>query len=402
VGVGGIGVLDMDQIMSHPDVDVVALCDVDSTFLSAAAAKAPQARQFRDWRVLLEQEELDSINVSTPDHMHAPITLAALERRLHVYCQKPLTRTVEEARAVAAAARRARVATQMGIQNHSASALLSAHALFQQDPIGAVHEAHVWTDRPAGWWPQGVERPEGEDPVPETLEWDLWLGVAPARPYKSGAYHPFAWRGWKDFGTGAQGDMACHLMDPVPWFLEVGAPLSVRSEGPSPPAESYPPWSTIRCEFARTPRTHRGPLVVVWHDGGRTVPKELCDDHGVLELPSNGCLFFGERGAMLASPYDVPRLHPAERFTGVAIPAIGDLNHWHEWVDACLGRGPTSAPFSYAALLTEIALLGNVALHFPHETLRFDGEELRFPKRKAADSYLRASYREGWEVAGLT
>ncbi|MBL8862498.1 MAG: Gfo/Idh/MocA family oxidoreductase [Planctomycetes bacterium] len=397
IGVGGMGGVDLERIASHPDVDVVALCDVDAAYLAKAREKHPNARAYRDWRELMEHEDdFDSVHVTIPDHMHAIVMLAALERDKHLYGQKPLTRTVREARSVGEAARRARTATQMGIQNRSQPRLRAAHALFQQDHIGRVHTVHVWTDRPAGWWPQGVERPETVDPVPETLDWDLWLGVAPARPYVTGKYHPFAWRGWKDFGSGAQGDMGCHLMDPALWFLELGAPLNVRSDGPVPNGETFPPWSEVRYEFAPTRHTTRGPLVLHWHDGGKQPPRALLDDLGAGEIVGNGCLFVGEKGALLASSEAPPRLLGDPRLAAVAIPAGDEVDHWHQWVDACLGRGETTAHFEYAGHLTEVVLLGNVALELPHEELAWDAERLAFPARPEADRFLGSAYREGW------
>ncbi len=401
IGAGGMGRSDLERVASHPEVDVVALCDVDETMLTAAAELFPEAAQYRDWRELYAREgtRLDAVSVSTPDHMHAAICAPALAADLHVYCQKPLTRTVAEARALARLARRSGSVTQMGIQNHSNANLAAAHALFAQDRIGAVHEVHVWTDRPAGWWPQGVERPEGENPVPDTLDWDLWLGVAPERPYKEGLYHPFAWRGREDFGTGAQGDMGCHLMDPAVWFLELGAPLRLRSDGPPSNGETFPEWSRVHYEFPANRFTTRGPLHLTWHDGGKKPPVDLCERLGTAreELPGNGCLFVGTEGALLAGPYDAPALFPRERFADVAVPTCEDVDHWHQWVDACRGLDEPSAPFAYAASLTETALLGNVALRFPHETLDWDARRMRFPRRPEADAYLSSSPREGWQ-----
>jgi predicted dehydrogenase len=404
VGCGGMGGHDLSQIASHPDVDVVALCDVDADNLAAAAALHPDARQYRDWRVMLEQESgaIDSVHVSIPDHMHAPVMMEALQRRLHVYGQKPLTRTVHEVRAVAEAARRTGVATQMGIQNRSNEWYIKAYKMFLEGHIGKVHEVHVWTDRPKGWWPQGVGRPEQTDPVPESLDWDLWLGVSPERPFAQGQYHPFSWRGWKDFGTGAQGDMGCHLMDPALWFLELGRPTRMRSDGPAPNDETYPLWSRVHMEYPATKHTTKGPLKLTWYDGGR-MPTDLLDEWEAGDnVYANACLFIGTDGAFLVSPYDPPRLLPEGRFESVAIPEVEEFNHWHDWVDGCLGRGEPNASFDYAALLSESALLGNVALHFPNETLVYDAEGLRFPERPEADELLRLAYRDGWSVRGLT
>ncbi|MCB9914818.1 MAG: Gfo/Idh/MocA family oxidoreductase [Planctomycetes bacterium] len=401
IGVGGMGAEDLKQISQHPEVDIVALCDVDEGRLRAAAERHPGAKLFRDWRELFRvmADEIDSVHVTTPDHMHAPIGLRALELGKHVYCQKPLTRTVSEARAMARAARSAGVVTQMGIQNRSNAPYRSAHELFRRRPVGDIYEVHVWTDRPNGWWPQGADRLPGADPIPAALDWDLWLGVAPERPYKEGQYHPFAWRGWLDFGTGAQGDMACHLMDPAVRFLELDAPTRLRSDGPTPNGETYPLWSTVHYEFPANRWTTRGPLQLTWHDGGRKAPQQLLDDLGIAEIPANGCLFVGTEGALFADPYSTAQLFPAAKFADYELPQVPALNHWFVWVDACRGEGEANASFDYAAKLTEVALLGNVALAFPHETLAWDGAGMRFPARPEADALLRPTYRAGWELA---
>jgi len=401
IGVGGMGASDLEQIAAHPDVDIVALCDVDANHLQEAAKKHPKARLHRDWRALLaESDDIDSVHVTTPDHMHAPIMLAALARGLHCYGQKPLTRTVAEARAVAQAAREAGVATQMGIQNRSNLPYQQAKLAFETGFLGRVYEVHSWSDRPAGWWPQGVGRPEGSDPVPESLDWDLWLGVAPQRPYKIGQYHPFAWRGWRDFGTGAQGDMACHLMDPALWFLELGAPTRIRSDGPTPNEETYPLWSRVEYEFAATRHTTAGPLQVYWHDGGKQVPSDILAEFGAGEVTKNGCLFLGTEGALLADPYAGPSCFPADKHAKVleSLPQLKLKNHWAIWVDACLGRGEPNGDFEYAALLTETALLGNIALQLPHETLAWDGRRGRFRGSLEANRKLHAPWRADFEV----
>ena len=232
---------------------------------------------------------------------------------------------------------------------------------------------------------------------------DLWLGVAPERPYLNGAYHPFQWRGREDFGTGAQGDMACHLMDPAVWFLELGLPRRIRSEGPTPNGETYPLWSQVRYEFDANERTTRGPLVLTWHDGKRKPPVDALEELGTSreEMPANACLFIGTEGALVANPYGAQKLYPADRYADVEIPRLQHVNHWHQWVDACLGEGECSASFDYSARLTEIALLGNVALRFPHETLEYDAEAMRFPARPAADPHLSPEIRDGWSIDGI-
>jgi len=405
IGVGGMGRADLSQIASHPSVKIVALCDVDSKMIEGAREIAPDAREFADYRELFKEMagDIDSVSVSTPDHMHAAISMAAMKHGLHVYCQKPLTQTVAESRAMAKRAKESGAVTQMGIQNHSRKQLRTAKEIFDRNLIGKIHSVHVWTDRPNGWWAQGAGRPEGTDPVPENLDWDLWLGIAPERPYKSGAYHPFQWRGREDFGTGAQGDMACHLMDPATWFLGLGMPTSIRSEGPPPNGETFPLWSQVRYEFAANKHTTRGPLVLTWTDGKRKPPVDVLAELGTTreEVPANGCLFVGTEGALLADPYGPQRLFPEAEHTEVKMPQLEHNNHWHNWVDACLGTGTPVAPFEYAAKLTEVALLGNVALRFPHETLYYDADAMSFRGRPDADQHLVPKVRKGWAIDGL-
>lgn len=402
IGVGGMGWHDLNSIAAHPDVDVVALCDVDASNLAAARERYPAARAYRDWRELLATEAgaLDSVHVTVPDHNHAAPMVTALRGGLHVYGQKPLTRTVHECRVVAEEARLAGTATQMGIQNRAGHPYRQSLALFEQGLIGPVREVHVWTDRPKGWWPQGVERRPGSLPAPETLDFDLWLGTAPERPYLDG-YHPFAWRGVIDFGTGAQGDMGCHLMDPALWFLELGLPLSLLSSGPTPTNDTYPLTSTVRMEFAGTRHTVPGPISLTWYDGGLLPPRALLHELEAGEVYANACLFVGTEGALLASPYETPRLLSPARFSDVPVPVVPDVNHWFGWVDACLGRAEPVAPFAYAATLSEAALLGNVALAHSGVSLTYDADDMRCPGHPSADAWLRQAYRKGWSVTGL-
>lgn len=403
IGVGGMGGADLDNLSSHPDVQVVALCDVDQRNLAAAAKKHPHARTYTDWRALLEAERgrIDSLSVSTPDHMHAPIALSAMRQGLHVYCQKPLSHTVYEARRMAEMADRYGVVTQMGIQNHSGVNFRRALEILDRGATGPVHEVHVWTDRPAGWWPQDMERSEGADAIPPELDWNGWLGVAPRRPYKEGKYHAFVWRGVKDFGTGAQGDMGCHLMDPVPWFLGLMTPLSVRSEGPAPMAESFPAWSEVHYQFAAgNGHCHPDGVHVVWHDGGRKPEARLAEWGAGDEVYANAAFLIGRDAALIASPYDDARLLTRDGEVSLALPDLPEIHHWHQWIEACFGREAPRTPFSYAAPLTETALLGNIALEFPGETLNWDADALRFQDRPDADVLLHKRYRRGWELRG--
>ena len=403
IGVGGMGDADLAQIASHPDVSITAICDVDRNNLGKASEKYPHARTYTDWRELLTKEyrNIQSINVTTPDHMHALIAYKAMELGLHVYCQKPLTHTVIEARRLKKLAIQKKIVTQMGIQNHTGKNYSTAKVVFDKGDIKDINEVHVWTDRPAGWWPQGEGRPEGQDPIPESLDWDKWIGVAPKRPYKNNIYHAFAWRGRLDFGTGAQGDMACHLMDPAIWFLDLGQPLTIKSTGPTPTKDCFPLWSRVEYEFEGTKKTSKEGVKVVWHDGGKR-PDSLLEKHGFGENPyTNGSLFVGSNGAYMISPYEPIQTTLNGVLQETELPELKTVNHWHQWVDACFGRTKTSAPFNYAAHLTEIALLGNIALFFKDEKLEWDNKRMGFKNMLAANKLLHKPYREGWSFNGL-
>src|SRR5262245_29430727 len=261
----------------------------------AAAERWPDAKRYTDWREMLDKEgkRLNGVTVSTPDHMHAPVTMTAIQMGLATYTQKPMTRTIHEARQLTLAARKAGVVTQMGNQGHSGAAYRSLVQLIQGGAIGKVKEAHTWSNRPI--WPQGIDRPTESSPIPDSLNWDLWLGVAPARPFVAGAYHPFNWRGWYDFGAGALGDMGCHIIDPVYWSLALTAPRSVSYEGPTPKPETFPAWEVLTYEFPGTQYTAGSTLKMRWYDGKRDgVPNlpsaELAPLPDGESLPTNGWL----------------------------------------------------------------------------------------------------------------
>lgn len=405
VGVGGQGWGDFNNVAA--DGVVVAFCDVDTGGsrrggYGGAAEQWPSARRYTDWRKLLDAEHkhLDGITVATPDHMHAPITMAALQLGLATYTEKPLTRTIFEARQLTLAARQAGVATQMGNQGHSGRGYRTLVQLVQDGVIGRVKEAHTWSNRPI--WPQGIGRPDGSDPVPPNLDWDLWLGVAPERPYVRDTYHPFKWRGWWDFGSGALGDMGCHIIDPVVWSLELGPPTSVRYEGPEPNPETFPTWEIIDYEFAGTPRTTQGPVRVKWYDGGKLPAAELAPLPEGQTLPANGILLVGEEGVLLCEHGGFPRLLPEDRFRDHQLPELEEQNHYTQWTRAIVGDGQTSSHFDYAGPLTETVLLGCVAARFPNETLKWDSANLKFTNAPQATQFVRPEYRRGWEVEGLS
>jgi predicted dehydrogenase len=390
VGVGGQGGHDLARAARGQDV--VALCDVDGDRLARARMRYG-AQTYRDWRRMLEQKDVDAVVVSVPDHMHAAIAAAAMQLGRHVYVQKPLTHSVFEARQLRLLAERTKVVTQMGNQHRSAVHQKTARVLVQQGAIGRVVAAHCWTNRPI--WPQGIDRPAGHDQVPASFDWDLWLGVAPERPYVREAYHPFRWRGFWDFGTGALGDMGCHLMDPVLWILDLPPPARVSAEGPEPSAESAPKWCIVRYEF---PASGGGrPFELTWYDGGKLPPAEACPLPEGKKLPDNGTLFVGTEGSLLCDEGSGVWLLPAEPLEDRKLPEVVADDHHQQWVAACKGDGRCVSDFASAGPVTEAVLLGNVAFR-AGGAIEWDAEKLEAKGPRAAQTLLRDEVRKGWET----
>ncbi len=413
VGVGGKGWSDITETSKNGAANVVAFCDVDtaggrgrkkaSTGYAAAAEKWAEAKRYTDWREMLDKEgkRLNGLTVSTPDHMHAPITMTAIQMGLATYTQKPLTRTIHEARQLMLAARKAKVVTQMGNQGHSGYGYRAVVALIQGGAIGKVKEAHAWSNRPI--WPQGIDRPLGNSPIPQTLNWDVWLGVAPERRYVADAYAPFKWRGWYDFGAGALGDMGCHIIDPVVWSMDLPAATKVWYEGPAPKPESFPTWERIHYDFPATKYT-AGPIHAIWYDGriGEEQvlpPAELAPG---AKIPTNGILLVGESGTLLCEHGGSPKLLPEEKFKDLAMPQLPPQDHYLAWTNAIRGQGSTTSNFDYAGPLTETVLLGTVASRFPNEQLEWDSANLKFANVPKANDFVQQPYRKGWEVPGLS
>jgi predicted dehydrogenase len=405
IGVSGRGWADHTAISASPQVDIVALCDVDqgAEHMGRAAARYPQAQRGDDWRRLLDRPGgFDAVIVSTPDHMHTPIALAAIQQGKHVFCQKPLTHTVYEARQMRRAAEKYGVVTQMGNQIQSHSAYRTAVKLVQGGAIGRVKEVHSWQSGPMRWL-RVDERPAGAEPVPEGLHWDQWLGVAAARPYQREIYHPHNWRAWQEFSNGQLGDFACHILDPVVMALGLGAPLSIRAEAPPLPREVWTRWARVHYEFPGTERTMDGTLKLTWTDGeGRYPPREDLGLPEALKLPGSGSVLVGEKGSLLVPHVAPPRLFPEEKFAGLAIETVPAVDHFVSWADACRGTGRTTSPFTYSGPLTETVLLGSIAIRLPGETLRWDAERLRFTNASTANDLLRKAYRKGWEPAWVS
>ena len=421
VGTESRGYTDMENFATHPKVQYVALCDVDRTKFTRAAALFPEARHFRDFREMFVQlgDRLDAVNVATPDHMHALPSIEAMRRGKHVWCQKPLTHTVWEARQMSLWAKRAGVITQMGNQIHSSVEYRMATRLIRDGVIGRVKEVHSWCSITGNERTRLLEPPP-PGPVPPELDWNLWIGGAPMRDYAPEAYHPRRWRDWQDFGGGVLGDFGCHILDPVFTALGLNAPLSVVADNSGINRHVWPTMETVRYVFPGNDWI-AGPtltltLTLTWTDGGLRPPRKLAQMPDNLDLPGNGSLFIGERGNMLLRHVGRPRLFPDENFKGFAYPKdFKGLSHWHVWIDAILAGQPTSDGFDYAGPLTETVQLGNVATRVVRRptnaegkhlldvasdaVLRWDAKNLRIPNDAEANALVTKAYRPGWEVS---
>ncbi len=404
IGVGGKGWTDINQAAKFGKV--VALCDVDSSGgrsgYEKAAKKWPDANVYRDMRRLFDEEHkhIDAVTITTPDHMHAYATLRAMKQGIATYTQKPLTRTIHEARQLRKMKEQTGLATQMGNQYHSVAGYRQLVKIIRQGYIGKVKKAHTWSNRPI--WPQGIERPTGSDPVPDDLAWNLWLGVASERPFNKGIYHPFKGRGWYSFGAGALGDMGCHIIDPVVWALELGPASSVSYNGPEPMPETFPEWELLTYRFPGTKYTVGNVVTMTWSDGGKkpsTKNSHIPADQG---LPDNGSMFIGQEGTLLCKHRNSPTLYPRDRYRDVDLPGAKNLNHYNVWMDAIKEGTEPNSNFSYAGRLTETVLLGVIASRIGNGTeLKWDSKNLQFTNSKTANQYIREEYRDGWTIKGL-
>lgn len=398
IGCGGKGRSDIEGA-AGAGCEIVALCDVDFTRAADAVKAFPNAKRYADYRVLFDrQRDIDAVTVSTPDHHHAPASMMAMKLGKHVYCQKPLSHSVFEARAMAETARRQGVATQMGNQAHAGEPIRRGVEWIRAGIIGDVIEVHVWTNRPI--WPQGIARPVESAPPPDHLAWDIWLGPAPHRPYHPD-YHPFKWRGWWDFGTGALGDMACHIMDMPYWALELGAPDTVSAESGGGTPESAPLWSTITYEFPG--RGNRPPTRLIWYDGRRNGTPNL-PPADVLEGQDPGrfgCVMIGRRGKLFFNRRNTDWITSPESLLTDFQPPAPSLprvrNEDEEWVAACKSGPKALSNFDYAGALTETVLLGNVAIRLGRP-IRWDANRLQAIHDPAADEFIRRTYRSGWTL----
>ncbi len=392
VGTGNRARADIDGVASE---NIVALCDVDANILGRAAENYSSARTYRDFRVMLEREaeKIDAVVIGTPDHSHAPDAAMALRLGKHVYCEKPLTHTVFEARTLAELAKKNRLVTQMGTQIHAGDNYRRVVELVQTGAIGKVREAHVWVSVSYG----GARFTTGS-PVPKQLDWDLWLGPAPERPYSEGV-HPNYWRYFWNYGTGVLGDFGCHYMDLVHWALDLRHPTTIAAEGPPVDPVGTPPWLIVRYEYPA--RAELPPVKLTWYDGGRRpeLLGELRDRHGKPLDWKSGQLFVGEEG-MIISDYGRHMLLPADKFADYKRPESfipKSVGHHREWIEAIKNCATTTCNFDYSGALVEAVLLGNVAYR-SGQTIEWDAEHLTVRNSREAQQLIHKEYRKGWTL----
>lgn len=434
IGVGWQGIYNLGVFMQDPDVRVVAVCDVfkEGPYLGRGIAGREAGRKmideyydykgtlgngcaaYVDFREMLEErDDIDAVVITTPDHIHAVAAMAAISKGKHVFCEKPLAHSLLEVRTMTEAARAAKVATQMGNWGHAKEDIRQVCEWIWDGAIGEVREVQAWTNRPGGWWPYGIDRPDDTQPVPDGLDWNLWLGPAPERPYHP-AYLPFIWRGWWDFGSGALGDMGCHILDPVVWALRLGSPDTVEASsiklntratpfGAEMPAGMVHPETTtagaiVRWEFPA--RDALPPLTLTWHHGGIMPPRPDELEAGQKMGDSDGgVLFIGDKGKLICGCYGSnPQLLPESKMKAYKQPPKTlprSVGHYKEWVLACKGGEPAAANFDYSGPLTEIVSLGIAAIR-ADQKLQYDAAKLEFVNAPEANKWLHSTYRDGW------
>ena len=404
VGVGGRGGDDVNELASE---EIVALCDVDSARSAATRRKFPRAKQYQDFRRMFDEiaNEMDAVLVGTPDHTHAVIALRAMKMGKHVYCEKPMAHSIAEVRAMLQAARDARVVTQLGNQGHSYDSIRTFCEWIWDGAIGNVREVQAFCNSSYGRIPQ-LGRLKEEYPVPDTLDWDLWLGPTVYRPYHR-MFVPGTWRGWSQFGTGVIGDWTCHVIDPVFWALDLGAPSHIEAEtfdyDPRKHGETFPTSTIVRYDFPA--RGNRPPVRITWYDGEQRPPRPEELEEGV-KVPGIGAIVIGDKGKIMYGSHGAGGLQiiPSEKMAEYkqrqparSIPR--SPGHQKEWVRACKERTRAGSDFSYGGPLTEIALLGIIAIRMSGARLEWDSAGMRFPNNAEANQHLKSTYREGWGMS---
>jgi predicted dehydrogenase len=397
----GMGASDWGSLTASPHVKLVAVAEVDANRIAKVKTRFPDVKIYSDWRELLDKEKnLNSANISTPDHMHASISLRAMRQGINVYTQKPLTQTIAESRLMAKVAAEMKVVTQMGIQVHADKKHRTCVALIQSGAIGKVKEVHSWSGKT---WGDKNPRPDRKDDVPATFDWDKWLGVAAERPFIKGYYHPGEWRKRLDFGTGTFGDMGCHILDPVFSSLALTAPKTVKSSGEEAHADSWGLETAVTFVFPETKYTTDN-VTLYWTNGARRPPESVVKQLGSHKLEYQGSIYIGTEG-VLYSPYDggrMPILLPEEKYKERKdLPSLPSENHYMQFVDACRGKGSTGASFAFAGPMTEAILLGCLSTRFPGKALEWDAAKMLITNEGAANQFVSREYRKGWEVKGL-
>lgn len=397
-GAAGRAFADLNEMARSPHFKLQAVAEVDLNRVAELKKKFPDVKVYQDWRKLLDEEKgLHAACVSTPDHMHAAISLRAMRQGLNCFTQKPLTQTVAESRLMTKVAADKKLVTQMGIQIHSSGEHRTVVAIIQSGAIGKVKEVHSWSGKT---WGDKNPRPDRKDDVPGTLDWDGWLGVAAERPFIKGYYHPGEWRKRLDFGAGTFGDMGCHILDPVFDSLALTAPKTIQSSGEEAHADSWGLETAVKFEFPETKYTAET-LTLSWTNGERRPPEDVLKHLGKRKLEYQGSIYIGTEG-VLYSPYiGMPVLLPEEKFADKKkdLPKLPGKDHFVEFVDACRGTTKATAPFSFAGPLTEFILLGCLSTRFPEKKLAWDAAKLTITNDAAANKFVRREYRKGWEIA---
>ncbi|MEN8115336.1 MAG: Gfo/Idh/MocA family oxidoreductase [Bacteroidota bacterium] len=411
IGVGGMGWADMQNFIEHPNVNIVAICDVDSERLKKASEAVPEARTYTDWRELLRKEadNIDSVNVAIPDHNHFVVAYEAIQKDKHVYCQKPLCHDVAEVRLLTEASVKKGVVTQLGTQHASSANDRRAVKMLKNGIIGKIKHIYLCSNRPGieQYRLEGPRPTEGQEP-PSHLDWDLWIGTAPMRRFAPNIYHPMVWRTWQDFGTGWSGDIGCHIFDAVWKGLDLKPPKSIAAEvqqswkdSPERRKDTWPQSNHITWMFPGNEMTESDTLPLEWFDGEFYPPKEVQDLYPGEKYPVESAMIIGTEGAMLIVHGGSTALLPESKFKNKRIPKFEERNHYHHFADACRGGENTESHFAQTGPMTEAILLGTVAIQVPDTLLEWDAKNLAFTNNTDANKYLQRKYRNGWNVGGF-
>ncbi|QDT11183.1 Gfo/Idh/MocA family protein [Planctomycetes bacterium K23_9] len=402
IGCDGKGWSDIKEMSDHAQTQMVGFCDIDLARTEKVKQLAPDAPVFQNFKDLLadQGDKIDAVTVSTPDHMHAYITLDALAQGKHVYCQKPLTHNVAESRAVAKAAKESGKITRLGNQIHSHTFYRSAVAAIQAGLIGKVKRVHSWSSATGHGKSGHISVPKNPPPLPTSVNWDLWVGVAPMRDYGGDrVYHPWGWRDWQDFGNGALGDFGCHIFDPVFTAIEMNkAPLSMKADHSGMNDQVWPAQTRVEYQFPGTKWTAADTLEVTWYDGGLLPSVSGSHVPPTDALPSQGSLIIGDKGTMVLKHMGRAKLYPLDQYATDAFDDLPSLNHYHGWVDGCLSGQQPSDGFDYGAKLTESVLLGNIAVRYANKKLLWDEPAMKITNHNEANQWLRRDYRAGWKL----